>query len=100
MHLMAAETVRTEQMVSMPEATIFVGLLITLLFLIGAAIVAFVVLRKTRIVAGQEDQLRHLVERYERLAENTLDAQQRMAADVSDLRSRTAAVEQILRTVE
>jgi hypothetical protein len=38
--------------------------------------------------------------RYEHLAENTLDAQQRVAADVSELRSRTASIEQILRTVE
>lgn len=38
--------------------------------------------------------------RYEHLAENTLDTQQRVAADLSELRSRTASVEQILRTVE
>jgi hypothetical protein len=57
-------------------------------------------LRKTKIVAGQEDDLRQLVRRYEHLAENTLDAQQRVAADVSELRSRTAAIEQVLRTVE
>jgi hypothetical protein len=38
--------------------------------------------------------------RYEQLAENTLDAQQRVAADVSEPRSRTASIEQILRTVE
>jgi hypothetical protein len=40
------------------------------------------------------------VRRYEQLAENTLDAQQRSAAEVSELRSRTTAIEQILRTVE
>ena len=57
-------------------------------------------LRKTKIVAGQEDDLRQLVRRYEHLAENALDAQQRVAADVSELRSRTASIEQILRTVE
>jgi hypothetical protein len=61
---------------------------------------AFVELRKTRMVAGQEDDLRQLVRRYEHLAENSLDAQQRVAADVSELRSRTASIEQILRTVE
>jgi hypothetical protein len=57
-------------------------------------------LRKAKIVAGQEDDLRQLVRRYEHLAENTLDAQQRVAADVSELRSRTASIEQVLRTVE
>jgi hypothetical protein len=40
------------------------------------------------------------VRRYEQLAETTLDAQQRVAADVSELRSRTTSIEQILRTVE
>jgi hypothetical protein len=34
------------------------------------------------------------------LAENPLDTQQRVAADVAELRSRTASIEQILRTVE
>jgi len=57
-------------------------------------------LRKAQIKAGQEDALRQLVTRYEQLAENTLDAQQRTAADVSELRTRTAAIEQLLRTVE
>jgi hypothetical protein len=68
--------------------------------LIGGAMAAFVELRKTKIVAGQEDDLRQLVRRYEHFAENALDAQQRAAADVSELRSRTASIEQILRTVE
>jgi hypothetical protein len=44
--------------------------------------------------------MRQLVDRYEQLAEKTMDAQQRIATDLSELRSRTAAVEQILRTVE
>jgi hypothetical protein len=61
---------------------------------------AFVELRKTKLVAGQQEDLRQLVRRYEHLAENSLDAQQRVAADVSELRSRTASIEQILRTVE
>jgi hypothetical protein len=39
-------------------------------------------------------------DRFEKLAETTLDAQQRTAADVSELRSRTASIEQILRTVD
>lgn len=51
-------------------------------------------------MAGQEDNLRQLVRRYEQLAENTLDAQRRVAVDASELRSRTTSIEQILRTVE
>jgi glucan phosphoethanolaminetransferase (alkaline phosphatase superfamily) len=86
--------------VTWPEIAAFLGILIALIVLIGGAIAAFVQLRKTKIVAGQEDELRQLVRRYEHLAENTLDAQQRVAADVSELRSRTTAIEQILRTVE
>jgi hypothetical protein len=69
-------------------------------FLIGAALAAYVELRKSKLRAGQEDDLRRLVRRYEQLSENALDAQQRVAADVSELRSRTTAIEQILRTVE
>ena len=57
-------------------------------------------LRKAQIKAGQENDLRQLVSRYEQLAATTMDAQQRVAADVSELRSRTASIEQILRTVE
>ena len=57
-------------------------------------------LRKTRVAAAQQDDLRQLVRRYEHFAENALDAQQRLAADVSELRSRTASIEQILRTVD
>jgi hypothetical protein len=49
----------------------------------------FLELRKTKIMARQEEALRQLVSRYEQLAEKTLDAQQRVAADVSELRSRT-----------
>lgn len=86
--------------VTWPEAAILIGLLVTGIFLVGGALAAFVDLRKTKIVAGHEDDLRQLVRRYEHLAENTLDAQQRAAADVSELRSRTASIEQILRTVE
>jgi hypothetical protein len=83
-----------------PDAAAFLGILLAVTVLIGGAMAAFVELRKTRMVAGQEDDLRQLVRRYEHLAENSLDAQQRVAADVSELRSRTASIEQILRTVE
>jgi hypothetical protein len=83
-----------------PDAAALLGLLLTLTVLIGGAMAAFVELRKTKIVAGHEDELRQLVRRYEHLAENALDAQQRVAADVAELRSRTTSIEQILRTVE
>ena len=63
-------------------------------------IIGLVELRKANLEAGQEDALRQLVGRYEQLAENTLDAQQRAAADVSELRSRVSSIEQVLRTVE
>jgi hypothetical protein len=83
-----------------PDAAAFLGILLAATVLIGGAMAAFVELRKSKIVAGREDDLRQLVRRYEHFAENTLDAQQRVAADVSELRSRTASIEQILRTVE
>jgi hypothetical protein len=83
-----------------PDAAAFLGILLAVTVLIGGAMAAFVELRKTKLVAGQEDDLRQLVRRYEHFAENALDAQQRVAADVSELRSRTTSIEQILRTVE
>lgn len=86
--------------VTWPEATVFLGILVAVIVLIGGAMASVVDLRKTRITAAQESELRQLVHRYEHLAENTLDAQQRAAADVSELRARTSAIEQVLRTVE
>jgi hypothetical protein len=83
-----------------PDAAALLGILLAVTVLVGGAMAAFVELRKTKIVTGHEDDLRQLVRRYEHLAENTLDAQQRVATDLSELRSRTASVEQILRTVE
>ena len=83
-----------------PDAVAVLGILLAITVLIGGAMAAFVELRKTRIVAGHQDDLRQLVRRYEHFAENTLDTQQRVAADVAELRSRTASIEQILRTVE
>lgn len=83
-----------------PEAAVFIGLIVAAIFLIGGAMAAFVDLRKTRMMAGQEDELRQLIRRYEHLAETSLDAQQRTATDLSELRTRTSAIEQILRTVE
>jgi ABC-type phosphate transport system auxiliary subunit len=83
-----------------PQAMISLSVLLTAIVLIGGAMATFLEFRKTKLVAAQEERLRQLVRRYEQLAENTLDAQQRVAADVSELRSRTTSIEQILRTVE
>jgi anti-sigma-K factor RskA len=83
-----------------PEAIIFLGVLLVVAFLIGLGVVSIHESRKVKLVAKQEDDLRQLVHRYEQLAANTLDAQQRVAADMSELRSRTASIEQVLRTVE
>jgi hypothetical protein len=85
---------------SWPETILVLGsMLVAFLFIAGAA-ATVLEFRKVKIAAKQDDDLRQLVHRYEQLAENTLDAQQRVAADVSELRSRTTAIEQILRTVE
>ena len=86
--------------ITWPESIAFLGLVFFVMFIIGVTVTTWVDLRKTKLVAGQEDSLRQLVSRYEQLAETTLDAQQRVAADVSELRSRTTSIEQILRTVE
>jgi hypothetical protein len=83
-----------------PEAAVYIALIVAVLVLISAALAAFLDLRKTRMVAEQEDELRQVIRRYEHLAENSLDAQQRTATDLSELRTRTTAIEQILRTVE
>ncbi|MDT0328740.1 hypothetical protein [Nocardiopsis lambiniae] len=56
--------------------------------------------RKTAVDAARNDELRRLVTRYEELASTTLDAQQRTAADVAELRARTTSIEKLLRTVE
>jgi hypothetical protein len=93
-------TSTTLAVVTWPEAIIFLGVVVLGIVLLGGAMASWVDLRKTRMAAGQQDDLRQLVDRYEKLAENTLDAQQRVAADVSELRSRTNAIEQILKTVE
>ena len=85
---------------SWPQTTFLLGVLFVVFLLIGIAAATWLEFRKTKITAKQEDDLRQLVHRYEQLAENSLDAQQRVAADVSELRSRTSAIEQILRTVE
>ena len=72
MYLMA-----TEQSFSWPDAAAVAALSLAVVALVGFAIAGFVQLRTSKIKAGQEDDLRQLVSRYEHLAENTFDAQQR-----------------------
>jgi flagellar basal body-associated protein FliL len=86
--------------VTWPNAAIILGIIVLVIILVGGAFSTFLDLRKATLVAAQEDSLRQLVSRYEQLAENTQDAQQRVATDLAELRTRTAAIEQILRTVE
>ena len=83
-----------------PYAIVILGGMVVVIILIGGAFSAYLDIRKAKLVANQEDGLRQLVRRYEQLAENSLDAQQRAATDLAELRTRVAAVEQILRTVE
>ena len=83
-----------------PEVIFFLGVLILVTFLISVVIVGLFESRKSKLQAAQADDLRRLVQRFEQLAENTMDAQQRVAADLSELRARTTTIEQILRTVE
>ena len=83
-----------------PNVVLTLGIVL-FVFLLTAAVIAFVSEnRKMKIDAARENDLRQLVDRYEQLAEKTMDAQQRTAADVAELRSRTTSIEQILRTVE
>ena len=88
------------QAFSWADAAGFAALALAIAAIVGFAVAGFVRLRTAKIKAGQEDDLRQLVRRYEHLAESTLDAQQRAASDISEMRSRTASIEQILRTVE
>ncbi len=83
-----------------PEVAIAIALLLAILILIGGAASFYLEIRKSKILASQEDALRQLVKRYEQLAEGTLDAQKRLVADVSEIQTRTSAMEQILRSVE
>jgi hypothetical protein len=85
---------------SWPVAIIIIFVIFMAVVIYGGAKDRHFKLQKAQITADREQELRQLVTRYEQLAETTLDAQQRVAADVSELRSRTSSIEQILRTVE
>lgn len=83
-----------------PSAVLAIGVLFLTLVFVMFLINNLFENRKSKIDAEQAEGLRQLVRRYEQLTENTLDVQQRTAADLADLRTRTASVEHILRTVE
>ncbi|MCZ7462364.1 hypothetical protein [Streptomyces sp. WMMC940] len=83
-----------------PGAILVLGVLLMATTLIGGSMSVHLEIRKAKLQAMQREDLRQLVQRYEKLAESTVDAQQRAAADVAELRSRTVSIEQILRTVE
>ncbi len=83
-----------------PVATIALVVIILAFFVYAGATDRRFKMRKAQITAEREEELRQLVARYEQLAATTLDAQQRVAAGVAELGSRTASIEQILRTVE
>jgi hypothetical protein len=89
-----------QQSFSWPDAAAVTALALAAVALVGFTIAGFVQLRTSKIKAGEADNLRQLVRRYEHLAENTFDAQQRTATDLSEMKSRTVSIEQLLRTVE
>ncbi len=83
-----------------PQVILILGLALVAFMIFIGVISTVVEYRKVKIGSDQVEDLRKLVQRYEQLAEKTLDAQQRTAVDVAELRSRTASIEQILRTVD
>ncbi len=83
-----------------PGAILALGVMTLIVFFILAMLATITEFMKIRSKKAQQEELTQLVERYEKLASTTLDAQQRFASDVSELRSRTSSIEQILRSVE
>ena len=83
-----------------PQVILILGLALVAFMIFIGVISTVVEYRKVKVGAEQVDDLRKLVQRYEQLAEKTLDAQQRTAVDVAELRSRASSIEQILRTVD
>ena len=85
---------------SWPVATVALVVIILVFFVYAGFTDRRFKLQKARITAERERELRELVARYEQLAATTLDAQQRVAADVSEVCSRTTSIEKILSTVD
>ena len=97
---MFLSTLETASSRSWPDVILILGLLFLVFLFIVAAVSFTQENRKLKVDSAREDDTRQLVDRYEQLAEKTMDAQQRIATDVAELRSRTSAIEQILRSVE
>ena len=85
---------------SWPEAAIFITMLLVGAMLLAGGVSAFLDMRRVRMKAGQDEEVRQLVGRYEHLASSTHDAQQRTATDIAELRTRVTSIEQILRSVD
>jgi F0F1-type ATP synthase membrane subunit b/b' len=83
-----------------PQVILILGVLFVVFLLIVSVFATWQENRKTKLVASDQEAIRQLVDRYEQLAEKTMDAQQRIATELAELRTRTSAIEQILRTVE
>lgn len=83
-----------------PNVVLVLGLLLIAFCVFVAVVAMFDERRKDQLKLGREDDLMQLVKRYEQLAEKTMDAQQRIATDVAELRARAGSIEQILRSVE
>ena len=83
-----------------PEVVLILGVL-TLALCVWAGVFSTKHERmKLKLDTAHVEEVRRLVTRYETLAASTLEAQSRAAADVAELRARTTAIEQILRTVD
>jgi hypothetical protein len=83
-----------------PQVILVLGVLFLLLAAIAGAVSFGFESRKLSIKSARVDEMRQLVDRYEQLVAKTLEAEQRTATDVAELRARTASIELILRTVE
>jgi hypothetical protein len=94
---MRAEDVDTS---TWPGAILALGALALFVFVFAVIVASVLEFLKMRQKRAQMDEVQQLVQRYEQLASTTLDAQQRFAADISELRVRTTSIEQILRSVE
>lgn len=98
--LAAAEADSGGRTIEWPTVILILGLLFIGFCLVIALISMRHEGRKLTIDQAQQEAVRALVDRYEQLASSTLDAQQRTAADVAELRARAASIEQLLRSVD
>ncbi|MDQ1288078.1 MAG: hypothetical protein QG622_1643 [Actinomycetota bacterium] len=86
--------------ISWQETTLILGFLVVVLLCVVTLALSWLLFRRTKLEAGQASELRQLLDRFEQLAEDSLDLQKRTTADLTELKTRTDAIERILRTVE